>query len=123
VSAILAAALVSAVVGAAAWLIAFLFAGLFLSGVFFIPYAVPFLMAPLIGGLAGGLVSRRFVGLAGSFAGNVVVLPVLGVVVFGWTLSLNGLAQVAVVIGVLATAGHLTGVLIRPTRIGSSVTP
>jgi hypothetical protein len=87
------------------------------------PYILPFLAAPLIGGLAGGLVSRRFVGLVGSLAGNVLVLPVVAVVVFGWTLSLNGVLQAAVEIGVLATAGHLTGVILRPIRMRSSVTP
>jgi hypothetical protein len=122
VTGILAAAVVSAVVGAATWWLTILVARLLPSG-FSILYVLPFLTAPLLGGFAGGLVSRRFVGLVGSLAGGVVALPILAVVVLGWTLSLNGLLQAAVVIGVLGTAGHLTGVIVRPTRMSSGVTP
>ena len=90
---------------------------------FSILYFLPFVTAPLIAGFAGGLVSRRVVGLLGSLAGCVIALPIVAVVVLGWTLSLNGLLQAAVVIGVLATAGHLTGVILRPIRMSSSVAP
>ena len=119
---ILSAAVVSAVVGAATWWLTILLARMLPSG-FSILYFLPFVTAPLIAGLAGGLVSRRVVGLLGSLAGCVVALPIVAVVVLGWTLSLNGLLQAAVVIGVLATAGHLTGVILRPIRMSSSVAP
>ena len=117
-SGILATAAASVVAGAAFWWLTILLAGVLPSG-FPLLYLLPFATAPLVAGFAGGLVSRSFVGLVGSFAGCVVALPALSVVVLGWDLSLNGLVQAAVVIGVLATAGHLTGVAVRPTRRAS----
>ena len=121
-SGVLRAAVVSTVAGAATWWLTILLARVLPSG-FPLMYLLPFATAPLIAGLAGGLVSQSFVGLVGSLLGCVIGLPILAVVVLGWTLSLNGLLQAAVVIGVLATAGHLTGVIVRPTRMGSGVTP
>jgi hypothetical protein len=75
---------------------------------------VTLVVLPLLAGLSGGLLSRRFADVIGSMAGFIAAVLVIATVIGGRSPSLEGSVPAAVILGVLVSAGHVTGVAIRP---------